>query len=56
MKIGFIGLGRMGKNMVERLLEKKKKVVAYNRSPGKVRRVVRKGAEGAFMMWMTKRK
>ncbi|MBI2337769.1 NADP-dependent phosphogluconate dehydrogenase [Candidatus Daviesbacteria bacterium] len=33
MKIGYIGLGRMGKNMVLNLLEKGIEVVAYNRSP-----------------------
>ncbi|MCL4365844.1 NAD(P)-binding domain-containing protein, partial [Patescibacteria group bacterium] len=33
MKIGYIGLGRMGKNMVLRLLEQGIEVVAWNRSP-----------------------
>lgn len=33
MKIGFIGLGRMGKNMVLHLLEEGIEVVAWNRSP-----------------------
>lgn len=33
MKIGYIGLGRMGKNMVLNLLEKETQVVAWNRSP-----------------------
>lgn len=33
MKLGYIGLGRMGLNMVLRLLEKGHKVVAWNRSP-----------------------
>lgn len=33
MKIGYIGLGRMGKNMVLLLLEKGIEVVAFNRSP-----------------------
>lgn len=33
MKIGYIGLGRMGKNMVLNLLEKGIEVVAWNRSP-----------------------
>ena len=33
MKLGFIGLGRMGKNMVLRLLEQEIKIVAWNRSP-----------------------
>ncbi|MEA2037356.1 MAG: decarboxylating 6-phosphogluconate dehydrogenase [Nanoarchaeota archaeon] len=48
MRIGFIGLGRMGKNMVLNLLEKKHQVVAYNRSSKKVKSVVRYGAEGAY--------
>jgi|TARA_B100001964_G_scaffold241109_1_gene312651 6-phosphogluconate dehydrogenase len=48
MKLGFIGLGRMGFYMVERLLRHKLKVVAYNRSPDKVRQVARKGAVPAF--------
>jgi 6-phosphogluconate dehydrogenase (decarboxylating) len=39
MKLGFIGLGRMGFYMVERLLRHKLKVVAYNRSPDTVRQV-----------------
>jgi 6-phosphogluconate dehydrogenase len=47
VKLGFIGLGRMGKNMVLNLLEKKNKVVVYNRSQYKVREVVRKGAIGS---------
>lgn len=33
MKIGYIGLGRMGKNMVLRLLEQGIEVVVWNRSP-----------------------
>ena len=32
MKIGYIGLGKMGQNMVRRLLTKNYNVVAYNRS------------------------
>lgn len=47
MQVGFIGLGRMGAAMVERLLKHKHKVVAYDRDPGQVRVVVRKGARGA---------
>jgi len=45
-EIGYIGLGKMGKNMVFRLLKNKWKVVAYNRSPEKVEEVVRRGAVG----------
>ena len=46
MKLGFIGLGRMGSNMVLNLLDKKHTVIAYNRSRAKVTPVVRKGAKG----------
>lgn len=46
MKLGFIGLGRMGKNMVLRLLEQGIEVVAWNRSPEPVAEVVQAGAEG----------
>ena len=44
MKIGFIGLGRMGSNMVLNLLDKKHSVVAYNRTISKIAPVARKGA------------
>ncbi len=47
MELGMIGLGRMGANMVLRLLSGKHKVVAYNRSPDAVQRVVDKGATSA---------
>ena len=47
MKIGFVGLGRMGKNMVLRLLEQGVEVVTWNRSPEPVEEVVKAGAEGA---------
>jgi 6-phosphogluconate dehydrogenase len=45
MEIGFIGLGRMGKNMVLRLLEKKHKIVVHNRSPEPMVEVAKKGAK-----------
>ncbi|HJO01429.1 MAG: NADP-dependent phosphogluconate dehydrogenase [Candidatus Woesearchaeota archaeon] len=48
MKLGLIGLGRMGFHMVERLLKHKIKVVAYNRNPEKVKQISRKGAIPAF--------
>ncbi|OGE64291.1 6-phosphogluconate dehydrogenase (decarboxylating) [Candidatus Daviesbacteria bacterium RIFCSPLOWO2_02_FULL_36_7] len=44
MKIGFIGLGRMGKNMVLNLLEKGIEVVAWNRSPEPYEEVTNAGA------------
>lgn len=47
LRVGFIGLGRMGKNMVFNLLEKGVEVVAWNRSPGPVEEVVKAGAMGA---------
>ena len=47
MKIGYIGLGRMGKNMVLLLLEQGIEVVAWNRSPQPLEEVVKAGAIGA---------
>jgi 6-phosphogluconate dehydrogenase len=44
MELGFIGLGRMGKNMVLRLLDGKHRIVAWDRSPDPVREVEAKGA------------
>ncbi len=43
-QIGFIGLGKMGENMVLNLLDKRWKVVVYNRSPEPVKQIARKGA------------
>lgn len=49
MKIGMIGLGRMGMNMARRLLRGGHQVVAYNRTPEKTRTLVEEeGAEGIF--------
>lgn len=47
MKIGFIGLGRMGYNMVLNLKDHKIDVVAYDRNPEHVREVKKKKIEGA---------
>ncbi len=44
MKIGFIGLGKMGANMVQRLLLDNHQVVVWNRSPGPVEELAAKGA------------
>lgn len=44
MKIGYIGLGKMGKNMVLRLLEQNHEVVAWNRSPEPLSEVAKAGA------------
>ena len=43
-KIGFIGLGRMGSNMVYNLLDHKYKVVVYNRTKEKMVEPVKAGA------------
>lgn len=47
MRIGFVGLGKMGANMVERLLRDKHEIVVYNRSPDKVKVAEQKGAIGS---------
>ena len=44
MRLGMIGLGRMGMNMARRLLRDGHEVVAYNRSPDKVARIAAEGA------------
>jgi len=48
MRIGFIGLGRMGANMVRRLLRDGHEIVAYNRTPEKTREIAGEGADAAF--------
>jgi 6-phosphogluconate dehydrogenase len=48
MRIGFIGLGRMGGNMVRRLLRDGHEIVAYNRTPEKTKEIAGEGAEAAF--------
>ena len=50
MELGFIGLGRMGANMVERLLLGGHRVVAYNRSPDKTREAAENGAIPTFSL------
>jgi 6-phosphogluconate dehydrogenase len=45
MRIGFVGLGRMGANMVRRLIRDGHEVVAYNRTPEKTKEI---GGEGAL--------
>ena len=43
MRIGFIGLGRMGANMVRRLVRDGHEIVIYNRTPEKTREVEAEG-------------
>jgi len=47
MQIGMIGLGRMGANMVRRLLRGGQQCVVFDRSPKAVEEVVREKATGA---------
>jgi len=44
MKIGYIGLGKMGFNMVERLLEKKYEVFVFDKNEEAIRNISSKGA------------
>lgn len=50
MRLGMIGLGRMGINMARRLLQDEHEVVAYNRTPEKVNELVEEGADGAYSL------
>ncbi len=50
MKIAMIGLGRMGMNMVRRLLKRGHEVVAYNRTPQKTDKIAREGATAAYTL------
>jgi len=45
MKIGYLGLGKMGQNMVLRLLQEGIEIVAWNRSPEPAASVKEKGAQ-----------
>ena len=47
MELGMIGLGRMGANMVRRLLKGKHQCVVYDRSAEAVQALVNEGAVGA---------
>jgi len=50
MKIGFIGLGKMGLNMVTRLVQGGHQVVAYARTAATVDQAVSLGAVGAHSL------
>ena len=47
MKVGFIGLGRMGAGMAANLLKAGHDVTVYNRTPGKDEELVQMGARSA---------
>jgi 3-hydroxyisobutyrate dehydrogenase-like beta-hydroxyacid dehydrogenase len=48
MKVGFIGLGQMGHGMASNLLNAGHEVTVYNRSPGKAKDLVARGAHEAL--------
>ncbi len=50
MQLGFIGLGKMGGNMVQRLLLHGHQVVVYDRSAEAINHLVEKGATAATSM------
>ena len=50
MQLGMIGLGRMGANLVRRLIRDGHRCVVYNRSPGRIEELQSEGAEGAFTL------
>ncbi len=47
MQLGMIGLGRMGANMVRRLMKAGHECVVFDRSPEAVKAMVREGASGS---------
>lgn len=49
-RIGFIGLGKMGKNLVRNLLEKNYEVVVYNRSPKPIKQIEKAGAIASYTL------
>jgi len=49
-KLGYIGLGKMGMNMVERLLSKDWSIVANNNTEEAIKEAEKKGAEGAYSL------
>ncbi len=50
MKIGVVGLGRMGMNIARRLLEKGHQVVAYNRTAARTEEIQKEGAIGTYSL------
>ncbi|HXQ21617.1 MAG TPA: NAD(P)-binding domain-containing protein [Candidatus Acidoferrales bacterium] len=47
MQLGMIGLGRMGSNLVRRLLRGGHQCVVFDKSQSSVQRLAREGAVGA---------
>src|SRR5258708_35038291 len=53
MEIGFVGLGKMGMNMVERLRRDNHKIVAFDLEPAKLQEVSTFGADGVDSLKVT---
>jgi len=47
MKLGYIGLGKMGYNMAELLLDKKYQLVVYNKTSEPIQSIAKRGAQPA---------
>ncbi len=50
MRIGIVGLGRMGMNIAKRLLRHGHEVVAYNRTPSKTEALQEEGATATYSL------
>jgi len=50
MIIGFVGLGKMGRNMALNLVSKNIKVVGYNKNPEKTKELIKKGIGPSFSL------
>ena len=50
MKIGLIGLGKMGYNLALNLHDNNHEVIAYNRSPEKTKNIEKEGLTGAYSL------
>ncbi|TSC79832.1 MAG: 6-phosphogluconate dehydrogenase [Parcubacteria group bacterium Gr01-1014_29] len=51
MKLGYIGLGKMGLNMVERLVERRHEVVVFDQDDAAMQQAAWKGAAKAQSIW-----
>ena len=51
MKLGYIGLGKMGLGMVERLIERRHEVVVFDQNEAAMQQVAWKGAVKAQSIW-----
>ncbi|MBC7343288.1 MAG: decarboxylating 6-phosphogluconate dehydrogenase [Clostridia bacterium] len=50
MQVGLIGLGRMGFNLAQNMIDHGHQVVAYNRSPDKTKAAQREGINGVYAL------